>query len=316
MAGKMVDFAEKIKNFFLQQPLPLAAVQLSAGYATGIQTVSRNGRIKSHFILPLEKGTVQPSFSKKNIIDSELLEKTVVEGIKKLDLADNKISFLLPELSQRTFIFFFDDLPPYQKEREKIILFRIKKQIPMLPDDVRLSFDLIRSNKVNRVVASIARTAVIKEYEDFFHKIKLKIRVAGIPLLSLLPVLRNEQEKDGLLINIEDDSLNLAAVIDSEIALFRQKPFASRFQGEEDFLKAVDQIAQEIENTVNFIADRDKVKISLTWIRLGLLDAGEKGLEQLNERLTIPIKSIESLLGYDLSQTEGRILSPLIGQIL
>jgi hypothetical protein len=185
--------------------------------------------------------------------------------------------------------------------------------MPMLPDDIRLSFDLIRSNKI---VASIARTAVIKEYEDLFHKIKLKIRVTGIPLISLVPILRNEQEKDGLLVNIEDDSLNLAAVIDSEIALFRQKPFASRFQGKEDFLKAVDQIAQEIENTVNFIADRDKVKISSTWIRLGLLDAGEEGLEQLEERLTIPIKSIESLLGYDLSQTEGRILSPLIGQIL
>jgi hypothetical protein len=315
-ASKMTALKERARSFFLKQPLPLAAVQLSAGYVTGIKAVSKNGRIKSHFILPLEKDAVKPSFLEKNIIDARLLERTVLEGIRKLDPADNKIAFILPELSQRTFVFFFDVLPSSQNEREKLLLFRIKKQMPLLPDDVRLSFDVIRSNDENKVIATIVRAGVIREYEDLFQKIKLRVRVAGVPLLSLLPVLRNEQEKNGLLVNIEEDSLNLAAVIDSELALFRQKPFASRFQVPEDFLNAVDQIVQEIKNTVNFIADRDKAMISSTWIRLGLFDHGEEGMELLDEKLDIPVKRIESLLEYDLTPAEGRILSPLIGQIL
>lgn len=307
-------FFGKIKDYFTKQPFPHAAFHLTSRYISGLRVSHKEGRIANHFILPLEKGLIQPSFEKKNIKNPALLEKIIKKELGKLHLHDQKVACLLPELSLKAFVFSFGSLPSSRPEREQIIRFRIKKQIPHLPPDARFSFDVIKSNESMKIFVAVARAQIIQEYEDLFAKFNLKVRTIGVPTLSLHSLLNIDKEKDLLLINIEEDSLCLAAILNSEIAFYRMKPILLPAKNETSDARRAENIVREVENTVNFIEDKEQRKIQSFWVRLGLLE--EEGvLSHLQERSSLPINGIESRLTAKLGLREKKILSPLIGQL-
>jgi hypothetical protein len=312
----MALFTDKIKSYFTRQLLPRSAIQLTSHYLSGIHVSSKAGKIKNHFIFPLERGMIEPSFSNKNIKNPALLEKKIKQGLEKLHLSDNKIACLIPELSLKAFVFSFNSLPSSREQRERIIRFRVKKQIPLLPDDARFSFDRLRSNSSSKILVVVARASIVQEYEDLFTKLRLKVRAVGVPTLSLYYLLNREEEKDLLLINIEEDSLSLIAGLNSEVAMYRLKPFIPGSLANVSGLQRVENIVKEVENTVNFVEDKEKKKVNSFRIRLGLLEPEEDMFSQLKEKLSLPAKGIEAGLTSKLGLREKMILSPLIGQIL
>jgi hypothetical protein len=312
----MALFTNKIKNYFTRQLLPHSAVQLTSSYLSGIHVSSKEGKIKNHFIFPLERGVIESSFSSKNIKKPALLEKKMKQGLEKLHLADKKIACLIPELSLKAFVFSFDSLPSSREQIERIIRFRVKKQIPLLPADARFSFDRISSRNSSKMLVTVARASVIQEYEDLFNKLHLKVRAVGIPTLSLYYLLNREEERDLLLLNIEEDSLSLIAGLNSEVAMYRLKPLILGSLANGPGLGRVENIVKEVENTVNFVEDKEKKKVSSLRIRLGLLEPEEGMFQQLEEKLSLPAKGIEAGLATKLGSREKMMLSPLIGQIL
>jgi hypothetical protein len=304
----MALFTDKIKSYFIRQLLPRSAIQLTSSYLSGIHVSSKEGKIKNHFIFPLEKGVIEPSFSNKNI--------KIKQGLEKLHLSDNKIACLIPELSLKAFVFSFDSLPSSREQRERIVRFRVKKQVPLLPGDARFSFDRIRSNSSSKIFVAVARASIVQEYEDLFNKLRLKVRTVGVPTLSLYYLLNREEERDLLLINIEEDSLSLIAGLNSEVAMYRLKPFIPGSLTNVSGPQRVENIIKEVENTVNFVEDKEKKKVNSFRVRLGLLEPEEEMFSQLKEKLSLPAKRIEEGLTSKLGLREKTILSPLIGQIL
>jgi hypothetical protein len=225
------------------------------------------------------------------------------------------VALLLPELSQRTFVFSFDALPVTSREKEQLIRFRVKKQMPLLSDDIRISYDMLQTKVRKKIVSSVARSSVVRDYEDFFGQLHLKIKAVGLPLLGLSNLLNWNKERDFFLINIEKDSFGLLAITDSAPSLYRQKPLMV-MQDDNFITERVQNIVQEIENTAQFILDKEKKEITSVWIRFGLLESEEEMLSTLESKLDLPIQNIESLVGLNLPRQDKKILSPLIGQLL
>lgn len=312
----MAASLERIKNYFTEQPLPQAAFQLSSSYLSGIHVSLKEKSLKSHFLLLLDRGIIEPSFSQKNLKDPAALEKKIKESLEKARWTERKVACLIPELSLKVFVFFFDSLPSSQKDREQIIRFRVKKQLPLLPQDARFSFGVSRSNGSWKVVAAVVRTSVIREYEEVFDRLNLKIRMAGVPSLSLNNLIKGEKGKDYLLINIEDDFFSLVGVVNSEVVLYRLKPFLVQDQSGLSLPQRVETIVKEAENTVNFIEDKEKAKVQSFCVRLGLWEHGEDMFSELEKELPFPVTEIEAQESPGLGWRERKILSPLLGQIL
>jgi hypothetical protein len=310
----MISISAKLKNFFIEHPLPHSAIHVTSNYISGIQLSVKDRKLKNHFILPVPVGIIQPSFEKANIKDSSLLLKIITEGVKKYNMYDHGLALLLPELSQRTFVFSFNALPVTSKEREQLIRFRVKKQMPLLSEDVRISYDVLQSKESKKIISSLARSTVVGDYENFFGQLQLKIKSVGLPLLGLANLVNWNKEKDFFLINIERDSFGLLAVTDSAPSLYRQKPLIAR-QDENSLLERVQNIVQEIENTVQFIQDKEKREITSIWIRFGLLESEKELLSNLESRLNLPTKNAESLLNLNLPEQDKRIIAPLIGHL-
>ena len=308
---------EVVKEFFTRQPLPLTAFQLSARYLCGMHLTPKEKRVSSHFTLPLEQGVIEPSFYKKNINDPALLEKTLNAGAAKLKNSSRKVLFLLPELSQKIFILSFDALPTSQEEREELILYRVKKQMPMLPSDIRLAYETQPAENKYRVVASVVKAAVVQEYEEVFHRLNYKVAVTGVPSVSLVNLLGRNNERDFILLDVEQGAFSLMAVVRGEIALYRQKPYGFEGNAEGGLPNKATNIVQEITNTAHFIEDNENIKIASLWIRLGTLGQENGLFESLQEKLDSPLQRIEasSTQGANLNPDEKRLLSPLMGQI-
>ncbi len=311
----MSSILNKLKDFFTAHPLPHSAIQVTSSYISGIHLTAKDRKLKNHFVLPVSGGIIQPSFEKPNIKDAPLLQKIITESVEKFHIYDHGVALHLPELSQRTFVFSFDAIPVASKEREQLIRFRVKKQMPLLSEDVRISYDVLKAKKNKKIISSLARSTVVSDYENFFSELSLKIKFVGLPLLGLSNLVNWNKEKDFFLVNIEKDSFGLLAVSDSEPSLYRQKPLMPR-QDENSLSERVRNIVQEIENTVQFIQDREKRRITSVWIRFGLLESEETLLSNLESRLDLPIKNIESLVNVDIPRQDKKILAPLIGQLL
>lgn len=309
-----MTFLDKAKGFFVDQPKPHAAFQMASNYLTGVQLSPRDKKIKSFFTLQLDKGIIEPSFYQNNIKKRVLLSNIFDRELKKYPLTDRRIVFVLPELSQKAFVLTFEKLPATLREREQIVRFRVKKQLPLLPEDARIAYSLIPTENRVRVLASVARASVIKEYEDFFSQLKIKVRSVGMPFEGLVNLI-GKKEKNVMLVNIEEDAFSLVGITASEISLYRQKSFVLESFDEKSLQQKNDDITLEIENTINFIEDKEKTKMSLLWVRTGLPGDGDGMLSDLTARLSIPVEGVDSCLPGNLTPNEKRLLSPLLGHI-
>lgn len=306
---------DRIIEYFTKPPQFHSALYFTAKYIAGIHLSPKDKQVRNYFLLPLEEGAIEPSFTKTNINDMPSIEEKLKEGIEKLQLSEKKTACLIPELSLKAFVLSFDSLPSSMEEKQEIIRYRIKRQMGFYPEDARLSFQEIESDREKKLLVSLAKDSVIQEYEGCLNRQGLRVRALGSPVLGLYNVL-NGQEEDFLLINVEKESLSLVAVVNSEISLYRQKPFALDTQPEPSTAHQVDNIMTEVDNTAHFLEDTEKTEIRTLYVRLGFLSAVEKMYARLEEQLPFSLKRIDLSQVERLNVKEREILSPLVGQIL
>lgn len=316
VALKKPSLLRRLTYPFIKQPELDTAFQVSAGYVSGIRVSPKDRRIRHHFWLPLEEGLVRPSFVNPNIPRRDVLCAAINEGAGTLRISKHNIVLLLPDVSQRAFVLTFESLPAALEEREKVVRFRIKKLMPLLPEGVCLSYGVRPSVEGVKVLAAMAKRAVIKEYEETFAECHLKVRVAVPSFLGLLDLLPEEISEDILLVNIEQEAFSLLAYIAGEVSLFRQKSLGQERGDARPVLAQVNNIVQEVDNTANFIEDREKRRLAALWVRCGLAEGSDEVFRALQERANLPVQSVASWVAEDLPVAVKTLLSPLIGQTL
>jgi len=305
----------KIKDFFTSPLCPPTVIQVSSSYVSGIQLDLKDGRARRHAVLELPAGILDPHFDRKNVADAAALSGILKEGLREFKGSGKKIACLVPEACLKIFVLSFDSLPASEKEREQIIRWRAKKQMAILPEDARLSYERVASSSSIKILAALARTPVIREYEDLFSNLGLEVGIAASPTISLINLVDWENEKDLLVANIEEDSLGLIAVTESEPALYRLKTFSAGQEGGLRFSQKIEAVVKEIENTVHFIEDREKREVRSLWFRSGLKEGQEDILAGLQTGLEIEVRPILAPPWCGLDPELSAFLAPLAGQV-
>jgi hypothetical protein len=305
---------KRLKDYFLEVPLPDAVFQLTTSHLTGLRISPRERSANGHFICRLPAGAVRPSFDKTNFADVPLLESKVREGMAKMGLGQGTVAILLPELCARVFILNLDSTPVSQKEKEKIIRWRVGKQMPVVPDDARFVSQGFPAGSSERIVVAVGRGAVLQEYEDLFSRCQLAAGNLSLPSLSLINLLPAACG-DVLVVNVEEDSLSFAAVIDSELSLFRQKAFAFDRTPGAPHVNRIGGLLKEVENTMHFLEDKEKKRVRSLWFRSGLPEAGVDIAAELRRLLALTVRETGELAVRGEGNGERGLLSPLFGQL-
>jgi hypothetical protein len=310
-----MSLIERFKGFLTKEPFPSAVFQLSVPGLAGLHLTGRDHRSGRHVILPLRPGTLEPSFDRPNIKDQAHLADRVQEAVRKLELRDHNVSLLVPESCLKNIVLAFDDFPDSPAERENLVLWRLKKQMPSLPDDIRVSFDVVNGGRPCKVFVSVIHPSVLAEYEALFSRQGVRVRNVSLATLSLSNLLAPKDKANGILVNIEEDCLSLLAVLEGEVAFYRSKPFLADSREARSLSKRMDNAAREIINTVTFLEDREKKQVKTLWVRSALVDGEEDPLAVLKPLVPLTVQTIEPAGFAGIRAKEARALAPLIGHL-
>jgi hypothetical protein len=308
---RTVPLVEKVLARFAAPPRPQAVFGLTPATLSGVRAGTRSGSVRRSFVSLLEPGLLAPSFDRPNVADESALRSLIDEGRRALGMSGGTAALLLPEPCVRVFVLTAESVPLSESEREAYFRWRIDKQMPLLPEDLRLAYDLPPGTGPKKVIVAAAREAVVREYEGLFLDAGLKPGCVTIPSLSLTRLAGVGEGGNGILLNAERDYLSVFAVIDSEWSLYRQKAIGSDLAGAE----RMDLVVQEIENTVHFFEDRERRKVGRIWVRSA--DPGEalEVVARLESALGLPAGPVD----YDAPDVwdarQKAVLAPLVGQL-
>jgi Tfp pilus assembly PilM family ATPase len=305
----------RLKGYFTAPPCPPTIIQISTSYVSGIRVEAKEGKVRRQAVLELPAGVMEPHFDRTNIAAPGTLTATLKECLGQLQGSGKKVACLVPEACLKILVVSLDSLPASESEREKIIRWRAKKQMAVLPEDTRLSYELVAHAASVKVLAALARSAVIREYEGLFSGLGLQAGVVTAPTISLLNLVDWESEKDLLLANMEDDSLGLMVVSQGEPALYRLKTFPGAREDGSGLSRKIEAAVQEIENTAHFIEDREKRQVRSLWVRSGLSGDQEDVLSGLRAGLSLEVRPVQAPSASGLTADMSAFLAPLAGLV-
>jgi hypothetical protein len=133
------------------------------------------------------------------------------------------------------------------------------------------------------------------------------------PSLALVNLVPPDGRKNGVLINIEEETLTVLALADPGWSLYRLKdigaPGAAAGEREEN-------IVREAENTIRFLEDRDRTRVERLWLRCAAAVEQPEIRARLGERIALPIEPVDYHAPEVWTDAHKAVLAPLIGQIL
>ena len=303
---------ERLSAFFTEPVHPKAAFLLSRTRIGGVIRSGKNGGISGQAVLPLAPGVLEPSFDKRNIANPSAFEKTVRDAGARVGRAGGPVGILLPESCLKAFVLPFDSLPSSPRERDEVLRWRLAKLVPLAPEDLRMSYAVLKAPGQMRVLMAIARTDVVREYEEAFGRAGLTVRDIGIPALNLLGLVRLDPPGHALVLNIEEDYISLTAVLDGQVALYRFKPVLQDSHGPQEPGLKIEQAAAEVETTIRFVEDREKRTIGAVWVRAAFPDSSGAAAGLQAQLPNLAVREIE--IPPSVRPPDRAFLAPLVGQ--
>jgi hypothetical protein len=271
--------------------------------------------VAAHVAIPLPEGVLEPSFDRPNIARPGILEEKIKEAARRLGLGGADILLLPPETCFKAYVLAFDEFPCAADERQVLLSHRLDKILPMRPADARLAYDVLPGGDKVKVFLTLARAAVIEEYERIFDRHGLHPRTVGLPSLGLLGCLPVAPGGTALLADIEEDSIGLLALAGSEVALYRFKPFHHGPGGEDSPQARLDQAATEIENTLHFLEDREGRRDETLHVRCLLAPASGDAVAFLRARLGLTVVPVACPAALAASGADKSLFAPLLGHL-
>jgi hypothetical protein len=302
---------KRLRARFVERPLPDAVFALAPGHLSGLRVLARGRAARERFILPFKTSLLVPSFDRPNITDVPAVKAAIAAGQRALGFAGGPIALLIPEPCVRIFVLAADALPGDEGERDAFVRWRVGKQMPLLPEDLRMAYAMSSGSPARKIIVATARKAVVREYEDIFQSAGMAVGTVTVPSLSLVNLIGGAAGQNGVLLNIEADYLSFLAIMESEWTLYRHKGVSPNLSAG----AKADLVVQEVENTVHFLEDKERKKVERIWVRSGAGEDGPGILSRLKSCLPLPAAMVDYAAPDEWDAREITALAPLMGQL-
>jgi type IV pilus assembly protein PilM len=204
-----------------------------------------------------------------------------------------EVCAILPDAAVRLVLLDFDTLPENRDDALGVIRFRLRKSLPFDPDKAAVSYHVQRENGTVNVLAAVALSSVIHEYEAAFQQAGY---IPGVVLPSSLAALGVvEGDRPALVIKADASATTIAVVDRAKVRLIRKldRAAGARFDAE--------RLADEIYPSLVFFHDNFGSEIER------ILVAGDISAEQVAPALAAHTQAKveplvrESLVGGSLT---------------
>jgi type IV pilus assembly protein PilM len=165
---------------------------------------------------------------------------------------------VLPDAAVRVVLLDFEALPSKHQEAEAVVRFRLKKSLPFDVDKAQVSYHAQPSGTGIRVVAAVALTSVVEEYEAVFSEAGYS---PGVVLPSMLAALGAAKAlRPTLIVKVDARTTSIAILDQQQVLLFRT------LENTRGVAITGDKLAEEVYPSVVFFQDTYHLNIDQIFV--------------------------------------------------
>jgi type IV pilus assembly protein PilM len=227
--------------------------------------ISEPGTVDMCAASELAPGCVVPDMVEANLRDRGRILDSVRKTLDSLSGRSRDVIAVLPDAAIRVVLLDFDSLPAKPDDAEGVVRFRLKKSLPFDVDKAKVSYHSQTSTNGVRLVAAVALTSVIEEYESVFREAGYS---PGVVLPSMLAALgATDADRPTLVVKVDARTIGIAILDKQQLLLFRnlENPRGVTISGE--------QLADEVYPSIVFFQDTYHLNIERIFVA-GLADVG------------------------------------------
>ena len=213
----------------------------------------------------LTPGCVVPDLVEGNLRQRNAVSDAVHEALSSVAGRTHDVIGVIPDAAVRVVLLEFDTLPSDQEEAAGVVRFRLKKSLPFDVDKARLSYHSQKSSDGVQVVAAVALSSVIEDYEAVFRDAGFS---PGVVLPSMMAALgAAEGQRPTLVVKVDARTTSIAILNAERLQLFRT------VENTRGVTITGDQLAEDVYPSVVFFQDTYHLNIEKIFVS-GISDTG------------------------------------------
>ena len=213
----------------------------------------------------LPEGALALGITGSNLQRGDTVRDAIAQALADVSPRGQELTLVLPDSVVRVMLLDFDTLPEKPQDAASLVRFRLKKALPFDMDKARVSYHAQSSNNGLRLIAAVALTSVVEEYESAFREAGYS---PGVVMPSTLAALgAADADRPTLVIKVDARTTSIAILDQQRLLLFRtlENTRGANITGE--------QLAEEVYPSVVFFQDTYHLDIEQIFVA-GLPELG------------------------------------------
>lgn len=241
-----------------QTSKPKLACEIAADRVLAARVGENDSAIEAFSSRELSPGSVVPDLIESNLRQRGPVAESIREALSDIGSRSHDVIAVLPDAAVRVVLLDFETLPAKRDEAEGVVRFRLKKSLPFDVDKAKVSYHAQSSTSGVKVVAAVALTSVVEEYESAFRDAGY---APGIVLPSMLAAIgAAEANKPTLVVKVDARTTSIAILDKQQLLLFRT------LENTRGVTITGEQLAEEVYPSVVFFQDTYNLNIEQIFV--------------------------------------------------
>jgi len=198
---------------------PRLACEITAECVVAARAAEQGGTVDMHTIRSLPTGSVLPSLKDPNVLNPAALANAISDALQTVGGRGRDVTAVLPDAAVRTVLLDFEEFPQKANDAAGVVKLRMRKSLPFDVEKARLSYHVSRGGAMVKVVAAVALTTVIEEYEAAIRDAGY---APGVVLPSALATISAvESGRPTLVVKVDSAAITVAILDQDDLRLVR-----------------------------------------------------------------------------------------------
>jgi len=234
------------------------ACEISADRILAARISESGGRVSTCAAHELSPGVVVPDLIENNLRERDAVRRVIQDTLSSIADRARDVIAVLPDAAVRVVLLDFETLPTKRDEAEAVVRFRLKKSLPFDVDKARVSYHAQPSVTSMKVVAAVALSSVVEDYESAFRDAGYS---PGVLLPSMLAALgAADAQRPTLVVKVDARTTSIAILDQEQLLLFRT------LENTRGVTITGEQLAEEVYPSVVFFQDTYHLNIEQIFI--------------------------------------------------
>jgi len=254
-----------VRSNFNSSSKPKLACEIAADRVIAGRVSERGSSVETCATGELTTGSVVPDLMEANLRERKRVFDTIQETLGSVSNRSRDVIAVLPDAAVRVMLLDFDALPAKHAEAESVVRFRLKKSLPFDLDKAKISYTTVSSTNGLRLVAAVALSSVIEDYESVFRDAGY---TPGVVLPSMLAALgAADAGHPTMVVKVDARTTGIAILDKQQLVLFRT------LENGRGVTITGEQLAEEVYPSIVFFQDTYHVNLEKILLA-GLSDSG------------------------------------------